>query len=238
MKPVLLLIPGMLNDATVWRATATQLAPVADVRIMDTLGHDSIAPMAAAAWQAVDDVPAAVPLLIAGFSLGGYVALHMLAHPARRLAGAALVSTSAQPESPEGMVRREKTIQAIEADFARVVDGILQWGTCEAGASVLGDLRAMMLAIGPDTFGEQGVPELEIYIWSGLSVPGATPDAVIARLNTEFNRVIASPEIREKWRALDFEPMPMSPSQFRAYVQTDSKRWAEAVKVSGFKVNE
>lgn len=97
--------------------------------------------------------------------------------------------------------------------------------------------RSPLMPLVP-TFGEQGVPELEIYIWSGLSVPGATPDPVIARLNTEFNRVIASPEIREKWRALDFEPMPMSPSQFRTYVQTDSKRWAEAVKLSGFKVSE
>jgi tripartite-type tricarboxylate transporter receptor subunit TctC len=88
------------------------------------------------------------------------------------------------------------------------------------------------------TFTEQGVPELEIYIWSGLSVPGGTPDAVVARLNTEFNKVISSPEIREKWRAFDFEPMPMSPAQFRTYVQEDSKRWAEAVKISGFKVSQ
>jgi tripartite-type tricarboxylate transporter receptor subunit TctC len=95
---------------------------------------------------------------------------------------------------------------------------------------------ALMPNVG--TFTEQGVPELEIYIWSGLSVPGGTPDAVVARLNTEFNKVISSPEIREKWRVFDFEPMPMAPAQFRAYVQADSKRWAEAVKVSGFKVSE
>lgn len=88
------------------------------------------------------------------------------------------------------------------------------------------------------TFTEQGFPELEIYIWSGLSVPGATPDAAIARLNTEFNKVLASAEIREKWRALDFEPLPMSPAQFRAYVASDNKRWAEAVKLSGFKATE
>lgn len=149
MKPVLLLIPGMLNDATIWRGTAERLAPLADVRTMDTLGQASIAQMADAAWQAVADVPAAAPLLIAGFSLGGYVGLHMLAQPRRRLAGAALVSTSAQPESPEGRLRREKTIQAIGADFARVVDGVLQLGLCDAGASVVGDLRAMMLAIDP-----------------------------------------------------------------------------------------
>lgn len=88
------------------------------------------------------------------------------------------------------------------------------------------------------TFTEQGVPELEIYIWSGLSVPSATPDAVVARLNVEFNKAIGSAEIREKWRAVDFEPLLMSPAQFKGYVQADSKRWAEAVRISGFKASE
>ena len=86
------------------------------------------------------------------------------------------------------------------------------------------------------TFTEQGVPDMEIYIWSGLSAPAGTPDAVIAQLNAAFTKVIDSPVIREKWAALDFEPLPMAPAQYHAYVQKDSKRWAEAVKLSGFKV--
>ena len=50
--------------------------------------------------------------------------------------------------------------------------------------------------------------------------------------------MIESPAIREKWAAVDFEPLPMGPAQFQAYVQKDSRRWAEAVKLSGFKVNQ
>ncbi|TFY98152.1 tripartite tricarboxylate transporter substrate binding protein [Ramlibacter rhizophilus] len=88
------------------------------------------------------------------------------------------------------------------------------------------------------TFTEQGVPELEIYVWSGLAVPGATPEAVVKQLNTEFNKVIGSPGIRDKWRPLDFEPMAMSPAEFDKYVKADSKRWGEAVKLSGFKAAE
>ncbi len=88
------------------------------------------------------------------------------------------------------------------------------------------------------TFTEEGFPEMEIYIWSGLSAPAGTPDAVIERLNTEFNKALRTPEIQQKWRAIDFEPLPMTPAQYAAFVQADSKRWAEAVKISGFKASE
>ena len=88
------------------------------------------------------------------------------------------------------------------------------------------------------TFTEEGYPDLEIYIWSGLSAPAGTPDALIERLNAEFNRALNSEEIRQKWRAIDFEPLPMTPAQYRAFVETDSKRWAEAVRLSGFKATE
>lgn len=91
---------------------------------------------------------------------------------------------------------------------------------------------------GVPTFTEQGFPDLEIYIWSGISAPAATPDAIVSRINAEFVKAPQSPEIVQKWRAIDFEPMPMSPKQYHDYVQADSKRWAEAVKISGFKASE
>jgi tripartite-type tricarboxylate transporter receptor subunit TctC len=95
-------------------------------------------------------------------------------------------------------------------------------------------------ALMPDvpTFTEEGFAEMEIYIWSGLSAPAGTPDAVIERLNAEFNKALRSPEIQQKWRAIDFEPLPMTPAQYAAFVQADSKRWAEAVRISGFKASE
>lgn len=91
---------------------------------------------------------------------------------------------------------------------------------------------------GVPTFTEQGFPDLEIYIWSGISAPAATPDATVSRINAEFVKALQSPEIVQKWRAIDFEPMPMTPKQYHDYVQADSKRWAEAVKISGFKASE
>lgn len=88
------------------------------------------------------------------------------------------------------------------------------------------------------TFSEQGLPDLEIYIWSGLSAPAGTPDAVIARLQTEFARVLKSQVIIDKWRAIDFEPLPFTPAEFQTFTRNDARRWQEAVKISGFKASE
>lgn len=88
------------------------------------------------------------------------------------------------------------------------------------------------------TFTEQGLPDLEIYIWSGLSAPANTPDAVINKLQSEFAKVLKSQVIIDKWRENDFEPLPFSSSDFQNFMRKDAKRWQEAVKISGFKATE
>jgi tripartite-type tricarboxylate transporter receptor subunit TctC len=88
------------------------------------------------------------------------------------------------------------------------------------------------------TFREQGYPELDIYIWSSIAAPAGTSDAIISRLNTEFTKALRSAEIRDKWAAVAFEPMPSTPEETARFAQAESKRWAEAVKISGFKAAE
>ena len=88
------------------------------------------------------------------------------------------------------------------------------------------------------TFREQGFPDLDIYIWAAIVAPAATPDAAVARLNAEFVKALRSAEIKEKWRVADFETLPSTPEEFTKFAQADSKRWAEAVRISGFKASE
>ena len=88
------------------------------------------------------------------------------------------------------------------------------------------------------TFREQGYPDLEIYIWSSIAAPAGTPDPVIDRLHAEFVRAMRTPEVRDKWRAMDFETLTMPIDELQRFIATDSKRWAEAVKLSGFKASE
>ncbi len=88
------------------------------------------------------------------------------------------------------------------------------------------------------TFREQGYPELDIYIWAAIVAPAGTPDPVIARLHAEFTRALRSTEIRDKWQAMGFEALPSTAEEFTRFAQAESRRWAEAVRISGFKASE
>jgi flavin reductase (DIM6/NTAB) family NADH-FMN oxidoreductase RutF len=86
------------------------------------------------------------------------------------------------------------------------------------------------------TFREQGYPDMDIYIWAGVLAPPATPDAVIARLNTEFVKALKQQEIRDQWYPVGSSRCPPRRRSSSKFAQAESKdRWAEAVKISGFK---
>lgn len=155
MKPLLLLIPGMLNDARVWQPVSDALSDLADVRVADVRLSDEtsgpgIAALGARAWAQLADVPLSTPVVIAGFSMGGYVAIDMLARPARPVQALALLSTSGRPESSDSAAMREKTMVAMQSNFPKVVEGLLSWNTHQASPELLALMRQMMLEVGPE----------------------------------------------------------------------------------------
>lgn len=128
MKPTLVLLHGLLNDERVWAPVAARLRARADIVIPNLRRQDSMAQMSRDAWAEVADVPADVPLVLAGFSMGGYVAQQMLADVPRRVAGLALVDTSARPEPGENIPVREALIAGLQSDFGATALTLLRRG--------------------------------------------------------------------------------------------------------------
>jgi pimeloyl-ACP methyl ester carboxylesterase len=154
MKPVLLLIPGMFNTAAIWDAVRADLAPALDVRIADVLTQDSIAAMADDAWALVADLPAGATLTVCGFSMGGYVAIELLAQHRDRVQAVALVDSAAAIETAETLPLREKTIGALERNFARTVEGIIPFSlhpNSLANTAWVEGMRRMMHEVGAAT---------------------------------------------------------------------------------------
>jgi tripartite-type tricarboxylate transporter receptor subunit TctC len=87
------------------------------------------------------------------------------------------------------------------------------------------------------TVAEAGVPNYEATIWLGVMAPAKTPKEIVEKLNTEINKVIALPEVKEAWAKQGAIPMTMTPAEFDKYLRADIKKWAHVVKVSGAKVN-
>lgn len=154
MKAVLLLIPGMFNTGAIWdRVIAAMQGHVStpEVRVAEVLTQSSIAAMAEDAWRLVADLPTGTPLVVCGFSMGGYVALELLAsHPGRAHA-LALVDSAASVETPESTVLREKTIGALERNFERTVEGILTFSLHQDSlpdSALVDGMRNMMHTVG------------------------------------------------------------------------------------------
>ena len=151
MKPLLLLIPGMFNTAAVWQPVLDALNGAADVRIANVLTQDSIPAMANEAWQLVAGRPVNAPLIVCGFSMGGYVAIELLAAHPGAVNAIAFIDSGAGVESTESLVVREKTIAALERNFERTVEGVMTFSLHPDSLSntpLVDGMRSMMHTVG------------------------------------------------------------------------------------------
>ncbi len=87
------------------------------------------------------------------------------------------------------------------------------------------------------TIDEAGVPGYETNSWGGIVVPVLTPRAIVLKLNTEINKALQSPVLRERYAAIEAEPVGGTPEQFAAFVKKEAVKWGEVVKKSGAKVD-
>jgi len=79
------------------------------------------------------------------------------------------------------------------------------------------------------------VPGYEASGWLGIGAPMDTPAAVIEKLNSEINAVIADPALHTHLLELGIEPDPMPVAEFRAFIAADADRWAKVVRFADIK---
>ena len=95
--------------------------------------------------------------------------------------------------------------------------------------------RSPMLPDTP-TLEEAGVKGMDAGIWLGLFAPAGTPPAIVARLNAEINKVLAMPDVREKFAAGGVAPVGGSSEEFAAFVRADYAKWGKIAKDSNIKI--
>jgi tripartite-type tricarboxylate transporter receptor subunit TctC len=80
------------------------------------------------------------------------------------------------------------------------------------------------------TLDELGLKGFNADSYFGLYAPAGTPADVVSRLNTEVNKIIATPAFKESIAQLGGVPAPMTLAQFGATAAEDSKRFGAIIK--------
>ena len=83
------------------------------------------------------------------------------------------------------------------------------------------------------TTAEVGMPDLLIENWYGMLAPGGTPPAVIATLNRITNEAMADPAVKTKLADQGLTVAGNTPEQFRAFIDSETKKWAKVIKDAG-----
>lgn len=153
MKTVLLL-PGLLEDADLFAEVVEGLRGAADCVVADLTRADTIAALARSALEQAPEGP----LLLAGHSMGGYVALEAMRQAPGRVAALALLNTHARPDSPESTENRRRLMALADSDFEAVVEALLPKLMTAAhleDPGLTGTIGAMALATGKEAFKRQ-----------------------------------------------------------------------------------
>ncbi|AGU47325.1 putative Bug-like extra-cytoplasmic solute receptor, TTT family [Variovorax paradoxus B4] len=85
------------------------------------------------------------------------------------------------------------------------------------------------------TVAEQGLPGFEAISWYALMAPAGTPTPIVERLNAETARVLARPEMKEKFAGLGLEPGTGKPQDIAANIQSESARWSAVIRKRNIK---
>ena len=110
--------------------------------------------------------------------------------------------------------------------------GLIKGGKLKALA-VTSEKRSDLLPDVP-TMIESGVKDYVVNTWMGFAVPAKTPEAIVAKLNGEINRIGQVPAVRDKMLAQGIEMLPPgTPADARKLVADDLALWLPIIKESG-----
>jgi len=77
------------------------------------------------------------------------------------------------------------------------------------------------------TVAETGLPGYEGYLWMGLVVPAATPQAIVDKLAAAMKRAASQPEILARFDKDGVEPAGSTPAEFRALISRELDQWRD-----------
>jgi tripartite-type tricarboxylate transporter receptor subunit TctC len=170
------------------------------------------------------------PLSYASVSVGSASHLTM-----EMLKSAAKVDLTHVPYKGAGPAVADLVGGQVQAAF--FVPGNVQQFAKEGKLRLIASSGAKRFASTPDvaTMIEQGYPGFVAVSWIGFVAPGGTPKPIIDRYHREITRIIATPEIKAKLEAMEFDIVSSTPQFFADWIQSEIPRWGKVIRETGTK---
>ena len=86
------------------------------------------------------------------------------------------------------------------------------------------------------TIAEAGVPGFEYVLYSGILGPKGMPPALVDKINAEFVKAVASPEMRQVYATIGADPLTNTPAEFAAHMSAETIKLVKAVKTVGVQI--
>ncbi len=166
-------------------------------------------------------------------SIGDGTLQHFSGESFKSLTGASMVHVPYKGVAPALVDLLAGQVQIMFDVLASFQVQNIQSGRLRALA-VLGPVRVAQLPSVPTT-AEAGLRGFEVTAWFGAVAPRGVPSEIVARLNAEVRKAVASAEMRDAISAQGFEPAAGSPEEFSELIRTEMEKWARVVKLTGFK---
>ena len=107
-KTPLILVPGLLCTADLWRDQIQALDDIADIIVPEHHLHESVGEIAEKILKAAPE-----RFALAGLSMGGYIALEIILSAPERVTHLALLDTRADADSPKDKKKRQDFINLV-----------------------------------------------------------------------------------------------------------------------------
>jgi tripartite-type tricarboxylate transporter receptor subunit TctC len=109
-----------------------------------------------------------------------------------------------------------------------------------------GNLRPIALGatsrspLAPDvpTTAEVGMPDVLAENWYGMVAPAATPPAIVDKLNHIATEAMSDASVIQKLSDQGLTLVPQTPDQFRAYIASETIKWAKVIRDAGVPVTK
>ena len=167
--------------------------------------------------------PGTITYSSAGIGTSGYLAAELLKNKAKL--DMTHVPYKSGPEAVTGVLTG-----AISFLFFTLPSVLPQVEAGHLRALAIASAQRSALVPNVPTIAEAGYPGFDVIAWYALFAPKGTPEPVIARLNTEIEKIVARPDIRAQMAKLGAEPKYLSPKGVADFVAHESPQWEVLLK--------